>query len=114
MAIAQLGSDNLSVKTILCDVFMGINSITPLALGGPARDTAGGLTWAVDKLASVGLSKTVLGCPNDSLSPIYPNATDKGGPLNPPPAVVANSGNNTYNKVYFTEAPTKPQCNHVA
>lgn len=114
MAIAQLGSDNLSVKTILCDVFMGVNSITPLALGGPARDTTGAVTWAVDKLASVGLTRTALGCPADSISPLYPNATDAGGPLNPPSAVVDNSGNNVYNKVYFTEAPTEPRCNNAA
>lgn len=112
MAIPQIGSDNLNVKTILCDVYNGINSIMPLALAPETQSAAAKVTWALDKLASVGLSKTVLGCPADSLSPIYPNATSEGGPLNPPPAVVSNAADNVYNRVYFTEAPTKPQCQH--
>lgn len=111
MAFPQLGSDNLNAKTVLCDIYMGLNSITPLDLAPDVQQGAAAITWAIDALASVGLSKTVLGCPNTSYSPLYPNATQEGGPLNPPPSVVRNSGNNVYNKIYFTDAPTKPQCN---
>lgn len=111
MAVAQLGSDNLSAKTVLCDVYMGINSIIPLFIAPEAANGAAQLTWALDKLASVGLSKSILGCPNTAYSNLYPNATQEGGPLQPPPSVLKNTGNNVYNKVYFTDAPTKPQCN---
>lgn len=114
MAIPQLGSDNLSAKTILCDVYNGIQSITPLELAPDVQSGAARITWALEKLAHVGISNTILGCPKNSLSPLYPNATQDGGPLNPPPAVVSNAGNNVYNKVYFTSAPTKPKCKHTS
>lgn len=116
MAIPQLGSDNLNVKTILCDIYQGINSIAPLALAGEVETGAAGVSWALGKLAAVGLSDTVLGCPQNELSPntLYPNRTMEGGPLSAPKSVQKNIGNNVYNKVYFTDAPTKPQCKHVA
>jgi len=113
--IGQLGTTNLNADTILCDVMQGFNSITPLALAGDAAFAEEGITWAAAKLAPF-LADTTLGCPTGTLSPdastffsAYFNKT--GGPLNEPPAEVANSGNNTYNKIYFTEAPTSPQCN---
>lgn len=114
MAFPQVGSDNLNANTILCDIYNGIQSILPLALAPEVQNGAAQVTWALDKLASVGLSNTILGCAPDSLSPLYPNATSEGGPLNPPPSVVENAGDNVYNKVYFTEAPTKPQCDATA
>ena len=116
MAFAQLGSDNLTPTTILCDIFNGINSVTPLMLGGTEKQAAAKITWALSKLADVGIEGTVLGCPSSSNSPdassfLYPNSTQEGGPLNPPPSVFANTGNNVYNKAYFTQgAPRKPQC----
>ncbi|KXT04896.1 hypothetical protein AC578_3442 [Pseudocercospora eumusae] len=116
MPIAQLGTPNLNVSTILCDVFMGLNSITPLPLAGEAEAVDAGITWALAKLGAVGLSGTILGCPTSAISTnyLYPNSTTIGGPLGPPPAAVANAGNNVYNKTYFTTAPTTPQCNHVS
>lgn len=118
MGASQLGTKNLTPQTMLCDIYNGINSITPLALAGELEEVAAGITWALSKLAAVGISDTILGCPKSSISPnyIYPNQTlsQKGGPLNPPPSVLKNVGNNVYNKVYFTSAPTKPKCNHVS
>lgn len=115
MAFAQIGSDNLNANTILCDVYSGLNSVTPLALAGEEEAVAAGITWALAKLADVGLSGTVLGCPKSELSPnfLFPNQTEEGGPLNEPPSVFANTGNDVYNKTYFCTAPTTPQCNHV-
>ncbi|KAF2717526.1 hypothetical protein K431DRAFT_276765 [Polychaeton citri CBS 116435] len=112
MAIAQLGSENLNAQTVLCDVYQGLNSIIPLALAGSTEDVAGSITWALGKLALTGLSGTVLGCPTNTLSPnfLVQNSTNEGGPLNPPPAVAGNTGNNVYGKVYFETAPTSPQC----
>ena len=112
MAIPQLGTDNFNVKTLLCDLYNGINSITPLMLGGTEEQTAAKITWALDKLDGVGLGGTVLGCPKGNISPngFYPHRNRKGGPLNPPPSVYKNTGNNVYNKVYFTKAPTQSQC----
>lgn len=34
---SQVGTPNLSVQTLLCDVYQGINSVTPLILGAPKR-----------------------------------------------------------------------------
>ena len=112
MAFGQLGSDNVNVSTLLCDVYQGINSITPLALAGQDKSLVGSVSWALGKLADVGLSDTILGCPTNTLSSDFltSNDTTEGGPINPPPSVVENTGNNVYNKVYFTEAPTSPQC----
>lgn len=115
MGIPQAGSKNLKVKTVLCDIYNGLNSVSPLALGGTQKQVAAKITWALAKLAAVGIEGTVLGCPADSESSnvLYPNQTTEGGPLNPPPKVYKNTGNNVYNKVYFTDAPTTPQCKHV-
>ena len=116
MAIPQIGSANLSPQTILCDVYDGINSITPLMLGGSEEDTAAAITWALSKLAAVGISDTVLGCSKGNISPntnfLFPKAHEKGGPLNLPKSQYKWTGNNVYDKVYFKTAPTSPQCNH--
>lgn len=67
---------------------------------------------------------------------LYPNSTEEGGkclcsdkvvllctlelmnislgPLDPPPSVAANVGNNVYYSVYFTATPTAPLCSHAA
>lgn len=115
MPIAQLGTSNLNANTILCDIYNGFNSITPLALAGQEEAAAAGIAWGLSKLGAVGLNGTVLGCPTSSLSPnyLYPNQSQAGGPLNPPPSVIANDGNDVYYKTYFCTAPTKPQCSHT-
>lgn len=118
MPFGQLGTPNLTPSTILCVVVQGINSITPLGLAGQAATAEARTAWASEKLGLVGLSGTILGCPTGALSPnapIYPNASSQGGPLNPPPSVAANTGNNVYNRTYFAgTAPTTPRCNHVS
>jgi len=118
--IGQLGTENLNVNTLLCDVVQGFNSITPLALAGDVADAEAGVTWALSKLDPF-LGSTILGCPTGTLSPDAPNSTffsqyfsKKGGPLNEPPVEVSNAGNNVYNKTYFATAPVTPQCNHVS
>ncbi|QIX00817.1 hypothetical protein AMS68_006334 [Peltaster fructicola] len=115
-AFAQIGGPNFNVSTALCDVVQGIGSITPLLVEGTAEEIEAATTWAINKLTSVNLTAPFLGCPTNSLSNgfLYPNASNIGGPLSPPPSVVKNSGNNVYNKTYFTSAPVKPQCNHVS
>lgn len=111
--VAQLGTGNLNATTLLCDLYMGINSIIPLFVAGDAAAVAAATTWAISKLDPY-FKNTVLGCPSNTLSNnLYPNPNQAGGPLNPPTAVKANNGNNVYNKVYFTSAPTTPQCNHA-
>jgi len=118
MPIAQLANpSNLNVKTILCDLYEGINSVTPLALGGDEEAAANAISSMTALLGSVGLDSTTLGCsalalsPNEGATMLYPNASQPGGPLNlPPTANDAKSGNNVYNQVYFTQAPTTPQC----
>jgi hypothetical protein len=119
MALPQLENpENLTPQDILCVIYEGINSITPLALGGTEADIGAAIAWALGKLGAVGLTGTILGCPTSALSPngpglLYPNATAKGGPLAPPDAVFDNTGNDVFYKTYFTSAPTKPQCNHT-
>ena len=113
MAIPQIGSPNLTPQAVLCDLYNGLNSITPLALSGEEEDVAAGISWALSNLGAVGLNGTALGCPADSLSPdyqLFPNSTQSGGPLNEPASVYANTGNDVYYKTYFATAPTKPQC----
>ena len=116
MAFGQLGTSNLSPQTILCDVYMGLNSVTPLALAGDAASVAAGITWALTKLTPLfGPSGTVLGCPDSSLSPNfywYANATSTGGALAPPKSSATNLGNNVYSKTYFKTTPTTPACAH--
>jgi len=113
MPFGQLGTPNLNATTILCDAYQGFNSITPLALAGETTDIEAGITWALSKLDPF-FQGTVLGCPTNTYSPNYlaTNYTQEGGPLNPPPSVVSNAGNDVYNKVYFKTAPTTPQCSH--
>ena len=109
MAIPQLGSENLSVQTILCDVYMGINSIEPLSISGDGASAAAATSWAISKLADVGIRDTILGCPKNALSP-SPNANA----TNPPGIVIQNTANNVYYKTYFTDVPTSPQCSHTS
>lgn len=109
---SQVGTPNLSVQTLLCDVYQGINSITPLVLGGTEENTAKAVSWALGVLDPI-LSKTALGCPDSVISPnlLFPNSQQEGGPVNPPRVPSdANTGDNKYNKVYFKNAPTTPQC----
>lgn len=113
MPIAQLGTPNFNVTTILCDLYQGLNSITPLELGGQTTSYEASIGWALGKLAGQGLSDSILGCPKNAVNNnygLYPNSTTAGGPLGPDPVVVSRAGNNVYNKVYFTSAPTTPQC----
>ncbi|KAK5172259.1 uncharacterized protein LTR77_003897 [Saxophila tyrrhenica] len=117
MPIPQIGTDNFSPQTLLCDIYNGINSITPLALGGALEQTGDTISWAVQKLIDVGLDATTLGCPKNSISPnfkLYPNKKQKGGPLRLPRSQYRWTGSNKYNRVYFTEAPTQPMCKHVS
>ena len=109
---SQVGTPNLSVQTLLCDVYQGINSVTPLILGGTEEEIAKAVTWATGVLGPVLGPGTALGCPDSTISPnfIYPDYDKQGGPRNAPPASDANTGDNVYNKVYFTKAPTSPQC----
>jgi hypothetical protein len=111
-AASQVGTPNLSVQTLLCDVYQGLNSITPLALAGALETTSEGVTWALSKLTPILGPGTALGCPLSTLSPnqniFFPHANQTGGPGKTPPG--SKTGNNVYNKIYFTKAPTKPQC----
>jgi hypothetical protein len=109
--VPQLGTGNLTPQTLLCDVYQGINSITPLTLGRSVEDTAMAISWALSKLDPL-FKGTALGCPDSVLSPnlLYPNASQTGGPQKLPPSD-RKTGNNVYNNVYFPTAPTKPQCN---
>nr|POE49013.1 aromatic peroxygenase [Quercus suber] len=115
MPIAQVGTPNLNVTTILCDVYQGLNSVQPLALAGLTEAVESDISWALGKLADVGLSDTDLGCPTSTISTnfLYGNMTTEGGPLGPPPNVYANTGNNVYNKTYFCSAPETPICSHT-
>ncbi|KAK0306472.1 hypothetical protein LTR01_006330 [Friedmanniomyces endolithicus] len=115
MLFPQAQGGTLDAKTALCYIYQGLNSVTPLALAGEEQAAAAGITWALSKLLAVGLDGTTLGCPASTLSPntyLYPNATNKGGPLNEPASVAANIGSNVYYKTYFTSAPTTPKCSH--
>lgn len=113
---SQLGTPNANATTLLCNVYQGINSITPLILASELESAAAGISWALALLDPY-FGGTALGCPGTSLSPnyFYPNATSAGGPAgpSPPPAYVANAGNNVYNKIYFTATPTSPLCKHT-
>lgn len=112
MPFGQLGTDNLDAQTILCTLKQTLGSLTPLGLKGPVDGLEGIVSNLVGSLADLGLSDTVLGCPAESISPNFATSNDtaEGGPLNPPPSVFANTGNNVYNKVYFSDAPYTPQC----
>jgi hypothetical protein len=109
---AQVGTPNFSVQTLLCDIYQGINSITPLILGGTEENVAKGVSWALSVLNPF-FSQTALGCPNNVISPnvIFPQSQQVGGPVNPPKVPSdANTGNNVYNKIYFKNPPKTPQC----
>lgn len=113
--VAQVGTPNLSVQTFLCNIYQGLNSITPLALGGTEENVAKGVTWALSVLDPI-LGGTALGCPNNVISPnfpgLFPNSQQEGGPVNPPQVPSdANTGDNVYNQIYFRNAPQSPQCN---
>ncbi|KAF2084124.1 hypothetical protein K490DRAFT_76043 [Saccharata proteae CBS 121410] len=114
MPVAQLGTPNLNATTILCDIYQSINSISPLSLADDVEAASSAVSWAMAKLDPF-FADTVLGCPLNTLSAdsLYPNRRQPGGPLTPPPSVVNNTGNNVYNKVYFTAAPSQPACQHV-
>lgn len=111
---AQVGTPNLSVETLLCDVYQGINSVTPLIAAGALEDTAKLVAFATSKLLPVLGSKSALGCPDNAISPnldiLFPGADKVGGPEKAPPASDANTENNVYGKVYFKEAPKAPAC----
>lgn len=112
MPIGQLGTPNLNVTTILCDVYQGLGSVVPLELGGDYKDAAAITSWLLGFLAGYGLENTLLGCPPRTVSAdyLYANSNQTGGPLNPPPSVQKNAGNNVYYETYFCEAPTTPNC----
>lgn len=113
-AVSQVGTSSLSIQTVACDVYQGINSITPLIAAGSLESTAELATWATNKLLPVLGAGTALGCPDTTLSPnqnfLYPNSGQVGGPKNSPPKSSAKTGNNVYNKVYFQTAPATPAC----
>ncbi|KAF1358545.1 hypothetical protein EJ07DRAFT_179762 [Lizonia empirigonia] len=108
----QVGTANISPQTILCDVYQGLNSITPLAIGGTEETVAKGVSWALSVLDPV-LGGTALGCPDNDLSPnfLYPQSQTQGGPTTPPPVKAdGNTGDDFYNKVYFKTSPVNPTC----
>jgi hypothetical protein len=111
---SQVGTPNLNVNTLLCDIYQGINSITPLALAGDLETSATAITWALSKLTPLIGPGTTLGCVANTLSPnpnfLFPNASQTGGPGSEPPKSDAKAGDNVYNKVYFANAPTRPAC----
>ncbi|KAI6906090.1 hypothetical protein D0869_08728 [Hortaea werneckii] len=115
MPIAQLGTDNFRVQTVLCDVYSGINSVIPLALADDYESLTGEITWALGKLADVGITADLLGCPDNSQTDyIYANATQPGGPQNLPPVDEETwQSDNVYGKTYFCEKPTEPVCAHT-
>jgi len=115
MPFAQFGTENFNVSTVLCDVYEGVQSVTPLALAGSETDASSGISWALDKLAGVGIAADVLGCSSNAVSSyLYPNSSQAGGLLNLPPVSSSTyQGNNVYNKTYFCQPPTTPQCSHT-
>ncbi|RMZ00492.1 hypothetical protein D0860_07969 [Hortaea werneckii] len=115
MPIAQLGTDNFNVQTVLCDVYSGINSIVPLALADDYESVSAEVTWALGKLADVGITADLLGCPDNSQTDyLHANATQPGGPQNPPPVDEQTwQSDNVYGKTYFCEKPTAPVCAHT-
>ncbi|KAJ4287353.1 hypothetical protein N0V90_012751 [Kalmusia sp. IMI 367209] len=112
--VAQVGTPNLSVQTLLCDVYQGINSVVPLIAAGNLETTAKLVTFATNKLLPILGKNSALGCPDATLSPnqnlLFPDAAQVGGPKKSPPKSDSKTGNNVYNKVYFEKAPTKPAC----
>jgi hypothetical protein len=109
MPIAQLGTPNLNATTLICNVYQGLNSVTPLGLAGTAEEIYAKVTWAIAKLDPY-FKDTILGCPTSTISQNFLFPPENGGPLAPPPAVVANAGDNVYGKIYFKDAPEQPIC----
>ncbi|UPX20123.1 uncharacterized protein EKO05_0010367 [Ascochyta rabiei] len=110
--VAQFGTANLNAQTILCDFYQGINSITPLVIGGTEERVAKGISWALSVLVPA-FGGTAAGCPDNVIAPnfLYPQSQTQGGPTTPPPVKAdGNTGDNVYNKVYFKTAPTNPTC----
>lgn len=110
MGVAQVGTPNLNATTVVCNLYQGLNSVTPLGLAGTLEEVEAGVTWALAKLDPY-FKDTVLGCPTNTISQNYLYPPQNGGPLAPPPAVRANTGDNVYNKIYFKTAPQQPNCN---
>lgn len=113
MPIGQLGTDNFDARAVLCDIYQGIDSIVPQLLIGTEDELTSAVSWAVNKLDPFIGANSLLGCSRGSVSPnfaLYPNASEVGGPANPPPSVASNVQNNVYYKTYFTAAPTAPAC----
>ncbi|KAG9590195.1 hypothetical protein KCU77_g2505, partial [Aureobasidium melanogenum] len=111
---STLLTPNFNATTLLCDIYQGIQSITPLILSGTEKDVATAVSWALGKLTPI-LGSGALGCPSSDLSPeapdiLFPSASATGGPINSPSAQATNAGNNVYSKVYFASAPTVPAC----
>lgn len=107
----QVGTGNLNVQTLLCDIYQGINFITPLVLGGTLEQTSKTVTWALSVLDPI-FSKTALGYPDSVVSPdlLYLNSSQQGGPENPPPASDSKTGDNVYDRVYYSSASQEPAC----
>jgi len=111
---AQLGTGNLNATSLLCDLYQAVNSYTPLFVSGTAAEVAAASAWALSKLDPY-FGSTALGCPTGTLSPdapslLFPDARNEGGPLNAPPSVARNLGDNVYYKTYFATAPVTPAC----
>ena len=116
MPIGQLGTPNFNVTNILCDVQLGITSVTPLFLGGDVVAAEAATSWALGKFADAGLDATALGCPAAVVSPneLFPNRTLGGNTgVEEPPSVFRWTGNNVYNKTYFCETPDPVSCDHT-
>jgi hypothetical protein len=115
MPIGQVGTPNLNATNILCDVYLGLSSVTPISLAGDVTAVEQQITWALGKLVDAGLDGTALGCPASTVSPmnLFPNATLAGGALNEPAKEFKWTGNNQYNKTYFCSAPDTPKCSHT-
>jgi hypothetical protein len=95
MPVGQLGTPNLNATTLLCNVYQGLNSVTPLALAGEVEAVTAKVTWALAKLDAA-FTDTLLGCPKSTISPnfLYPNHT--GDALDPPPHVIQNTGRSSH------------------
>lgn len=116
---STLGTPNFNASTVLCEIYQGINSITPLLFAAEEADAAAAASWALNKLDAAFPANTFLGCPVNTLSPntpgysgLYANASQTGGPLAPPASQVQWVKNNVYNRTYFTTEPTAPACSH--
>ncbi|KAF2768670.1 hypothetical protein EJ03DRAFT_375180 [Teratosphaeria nubilosa] len=115
MLFGQIGTPNVNVSPLLCNIYQGLNSITPLAIAGESEVAQAAVTDLIARVAGVLPAGSIDGCPTDTISSnyLYPNSTTAGGPLGPSLNIERNAGNNVYNQVYFTEAPEKPDCWYV-